>query len=258
MRRIVIGAAAAMGLGACFSGSAPPEEVSIIGRLVEFQTEGLAVIPGASVFATTRDGTALAAGMTDANGLFVAGPLEKNVEVALVFEKEGFAPSVFSGETAGRDAFLFTGSVYQDRVPVAQAFVDEHSAAVLGTTSLMTLGTGGAGAIVRGRVTRLVDPERLGFVNVGGASVVIRDAAGNEYPVWYRDATGEVDPLATQTHAADARFAAFAVAATGANAALGLPTGQVTVSVTTPDGTFDETTVVLDGGITELDFFAVP
>ena len=255
-------AASALVLGACYSTSAPPDEVFVVGRLVEFLPEqpGQAdVIGDARWVAAERDGTALVEGVTDPSGFFQAGPLPKNHPVGLAFLKDGYGPAVFTGETANRDSFLFTGAVYQDPLELLQDFVDEHSLAVLGSGgNLMTLTSNGGGAIVRGRVTRLVDPETLAFENVGGASVVVRDGAGNEYPVWYRDAENEVDSTATETSPADARFAAFAVVATGANPVIGRGVASITVEVTTADGVFEESTFVIDGGVAEFDFFAVP
>lgn len=244
--------------------------VAIVGRLVEFREEGGFLIPGAEYFGTSRAGVPVAGGITDGGGLFVADGFATNTEVALAFLTSGFAPAVFSGETAERDSFLFTGyasvvgeelgiplGVHQDPVGVAQAFVDEHSAAVLGTGNLMTLGTSG-GAIVRGRITRLVDAEDLSFENVGGATVEVFDGAGNPFTVYYRDGDSQVDPLAVATHGGDARFAAFAVTASGADPVFDLGLGEVTVRVTLDGRQVEEQTFVLEGGITEFDFFAAP
>lgn len=246
------------------------ECVALVGRLVEFREEGGFVIPGATYFGTARDGEAIQGGTTDGSGFFVADGFATETEVALAFLNTGMAPAVFSGETAERDSFLFTGyaqldgtglvplGVHQDKDAVVQDFVDEYSIAVLGTGNLMTLGSSGSGAIVRGRVTRLVDSESLTFENVGGATVEVFDGAGNPIEVFYRDDEGAVDPGATATDAADARFAAFAVTASGANPVFGIGLGVVTVRVTVDGREAEEQTYVLDGGITEFDFFAAP
>lgn len=272
---------AAFGLSACFGNATTAricldadgrefECVAVVGRLVEFREEGGFVIPGADYFGTNRGGDAIAAGITDGNGTFVADGFPTNTDVALAFLTSGFAPAVFTGETAERDSFLFTGygsiadeglvplGVHQDTNAVVRDFVEEYSAAVLGTGSLMTVGTSGAGAIVRGRVTRLIDAENLVFENVGGATVEVLDGAGNPVPVYFRDEDGDVNPLATETDAGDARFAAFAVTASNADAVFGLGLGTVTVRVTLDGRSAEEQTFVLDNGITEFDFFAAP
>ena len=279
-RRSIVALLAGFGLAACVASPTTArlcldgngveyECVAIVGRLVEFREEGGFLIGGASFFGTSRAGNAIAAGVTDGSGGFVADGFPTNTEVALAFMTSGFAPAVFSGETAERDSFLFTGyadvvgeglvplGAHQDPIAVAQAFVDEYSAAVLGTGSLMTLGTSG-GAIVRGRITRLVDPEDLSFENVGGATVEVIDGAGTPYTVYYRDGDSDVDPLATATHASDARFAAFAVSASGADPVFGIGLGAVTVRVTFEGREAEEQTFVLENGITEFDFFAAP
>lgn len=238
--------------------------VAVVGRLVEFREDGGYLITGGEYYGTTRDGVTIDSGLTDGNGFFVADGFTTNTEVALAFVTSGFTPAVFSGETAERDSFLFTGyanvvgqgqvplGAHQDPVGVAQAFVDEHSVAVLGTGDLMTLGTSG-GAIVRGRVTRLLDAEDLTFENVGDATVEVFDAAGNPFPVYYRNDDGDVDPLATSTDPNDARFAAFAVTASN-----GLLAAPITVRVTFEGREAEEQTFALENGITEFDFFTAP
>lgn len=268
--RALVGFLAAFGLAACIASPSTVREcqdvngvvypcVAIVGLLVEFEGENDAfVIPGANFFATTRAGDAMAGGLTDGGGTFIADGLPTETDVTLAFLKYGYAPAVFTGETAARDSFLFTGSVHQDKVEVVQEFVDEHSAAVLGTGSLMTVSSGGDGAIVRGRVRRLVDAEELTFEDVGGATVEVLDASGNSYPVYYRNADEEVDVAATETNETDARFAAFAVTATNASTVFGRGIGEVTVRVTYEGRSAEETTFVIDGGIAEFDRFSPP
>lgn len=279
--RSIVGLLAAFGLAACIASptsartcvdgtGAEFDCVAVVGRLVEFRDEGGFVIPGADYFGATRAGSAISGGVTDIGGAFVADGFQLDSKVALAFLGSGFAPAVFSGETGERDSFLFTGygtvegtglvplGVHQDRVAAAQEMVDEYSAAVLGTGNLMTLGSSGSGAIVRGRVTRLTDAETLTFENVADATVEVLDGAGNPIPVYYRNGDGDVDPLANSTDGDDARFAAFAVTASNADAVFGLGVGTVTVRVTVGGDQAEEQTFVLDGGITEFDFFAAP
>jgi hypothetical protein len=266
--RALVGLLAAFGLAACIASPSTARVcldangleydcVAIVGRLVEFEDDQAFVIPSADYFATTRAGEAIAGGLTDGGGVFVADGLPTRTDVALAFLKSEYAPAVFTGETAERDSFLFVGSVHQDTVDVVQEFVDEHSAAVLGTGSLMTVGSGG-GAIVRGRVRRVVDPATLEFEDVGDATVEVLDGSGNSYPVYYRNVSEEVDATATGTNDTDARFAAFAVTATNASAVFGRDIGQITVRVTIDGNTAEETTFVIDGGITEFDRFSPP
>lgn len=245
--------------------------VAIVGRLIEFREEegetNAYVVPGAAWTITDREGAGIVAGQTDSNGIFVADGLRTQTAVAMAFLKNGFLPAVFSGETAERDSFLYTGSVFADSVERAQDFVDEYSAAVLGTGTLMTIGTGG-GAIVRGRVQEFVELSEDGiplFADVAGATVEVLDGAGNSWPVHYRgtadvdeDGVEDVDPAATAT-GPNATFAAFAVTASNASATFtGRSVGAVTVRVTVGGDTAEETTFAIGGGITEFRPFIAP
>lgn len=276
--RALVGLLAAFGLAACIAspGSARLcldaeglefECVALVGSLLELREEDGVVngypIAGAVYNVTSRSAEGLVDGVTNANGGFVADGLETGTPVALAFQKSGYAPAVFSGETAERDSFFYNGSVFQETLETVQELVDEYSVAVLGTGSLMTVGSGG-GAIVRGRVRsfrELVDGIPR-FDEVGGAMVEVFDGANNSLPVYYRaddpDGDGEVDPTATATNEYNASFAAFAVTATSASSVLGRDVGSVTVRVTLDGRTAEETTYVIDGGITELGRFSPP
>lgn len=255
VRRFVLLAIAAGPLFAgCYSSSAPPETVAIVGNLWDRDAnEG---IVNADYLVTSRDGSSgLSAGITGDFGFFVAGGLEKRIPVALTFDRTGYTPAVFTGDTASRDSFLFFPTVYLERTSVTRDFIADYAAAAsLSSGELMVLGSGG-GAIVRGFTRRLVSVDPLEFEEVAGVQIDILDGEGTSYRVFY-GVDGEVAPEATET--GDGSFAAFAVLATGDTLVLGNRTGTVTVRATTDDGTVEESTLVIEAGITELDFFTVP
>lgn len=254
-RLALVALAAGLVTGGCYTSSAPPETVAIVGNLWDLdENEG---IVGADYVVTTRDGAlALSDGQTGDFGFFAAAGLEKEIPVALAFARTGYTTAVFTGETANRDSFLFFPTVYQERTAVTEQLIADYaSAASISSGDLMVLGSGG-GAIVRGFTRRLLSVDPLQFDNVPGVQVEVLDGAGTSYRVFYGDDDGEVDPDATET--GDGSFAAFAVVATGDTLVLGRATGSVTVRATTADGTAEETTLALDGGITELNFFIVP
>lgn len=259
-------AAASLGLlAACGGDVVPPELVAFVGRLIDEDGVGVA---SADVWVTTRNGSAvLASTRTDADGRFVAGGLEKNVEVALVFSGAAdTVRTVFSGETESNDMFLFTGAVFVRDLAGQQDVVDEYTTALGATNALMTFDRAapGSGAMVRGRVVRVVeDAGGLYYENVPGAQVTVEDAAGVQYPVVYRgdfpNATdpGPIEPGRTQT-GEDARFVAFAVSTTSGIGVFPFPANAVTVTVLTSDGSFSEDTLAVEDGVTVLDLFTVP
>ncbi len=252
-------------LAACGGDEPAPEFVAFVGRLVDDDGAGIA---GASVWVTSTNGGVLSTATTDADGRFVAGGLEKNIEVALVFSgSESHVRTVFRGETESRDMFLFTGAVFQRELAGQQEVVDEFTTAAGATSALMTFSytTAASGAMVRGRVVQLVeDATGLYYVNLPGATVSIVDGAGTSYRVFYRGDfpnntdPGPIEPSRTTT-GEDARFVAFAVQPTGGGASFPFPVGQVTVTVTPPGGApVTETSLVVEDGLTVFDLFTVP
>lgn len=259
-------AAASAGLlAACGGDVVAPELVAFVGRLIDEDGAGVA---DADVWVSTRDGAAvLASTRTEGDGRFVAGGLEKNIEVALVFSgPDDTVRTVFSGETEENHMFLFTGAVFVRDLAGQQDVVDEYTAAIGATNALMTFdrATPGSGAMVRGRVVRVIeDAGGLYYENVPGAEVTVEDGAGVQYPVLYRGDypndtdPGPIEPGRTQT-GEDARFVAFAVSTTGGAGAFPFPANAVTVTVLTPDGSFSEETLVVEDGVTVFDLFTVP
>jgi hypothetical protein len=271
----------AIALTACGGDVPPPDLISIFGRLFEPVTQDgndvLVTVAGAEVYVASTGGSILSATnatngsaiVTDAGGAFTVSGLEKEKEIALVFSSPGRVRTVFRGETESNHMILFSGSVFQVGLERQQAVVDEFTTAAAATSALMTFNydTAGNGAMVRGRVLRAVEnppgyEPGLYFFNVEDAAVTIMDGAGNPYRVFYRGDfpndtdPGPIEPSRTTT-GEDARFAAFAVQATGLST-FTFPAGRVTVTVTADGTTTTETSLVVEDGLTVLDLLVVP
>ena len=259
-------------LAACGGDEPSPLLVGFSGRVIDDDSNGIA---NTAVRVTDRAGQVLSASSTAADGRFFAGGLEKNIPVAMIFSGDpSFVRTVFTGETEERDSLLFTGAVFQRRVAGQQDVIAEFTtAAAISTAALMTFDytQNTSGAMVRGRVVRMI-PTQAGptFYNVPGATVSIVDGAGTPARVFYRGSfpdpnpdgsqdPGPIEAAATET-GEDARFVAFRVmpVVTTGTAQLGFPSGEVTVSVTTDDGTFTEQSLVVEDGLTVFDLFVVP
>lgn len=257
-------------LAACGGDEPAPALVAFVGTLVdEYDTR----MVGADVVVATSSGTVLSRTTTDVNGGFAAGGLEKGIDVSLVFSPAttdtGHTRTVVTAETEENDMFLLFRSVFLRGIGGEfgqEAVIQEFTTAAGSTAALMTFdhATPGSGAMVRGRVVRVLqDDQGFYYVNAPGAQVTVTDGAGNPYRVFFRGdlpadpgQQAPIEPLATET-GEDARFVAFAVATTGITT-FDFPAGPVTVSVTTPEGTFSETTLAVEDGITVLDLFTVP
>ena len=276
MRRVffaIVAVAVVAELASCGGDPPPPTTVAFAGTLIRqrFKTDDAVVpIDGADVFVTNTAGGLLSQAKTLANGNFVAGGLPKQVPAALVFSKTpDYVRSVFTGDTESHDSLLFFGAVFEAAADDAHAILSEYStAAGVSSNSLMVLDpaatTSTGGAMVRGRVVRLVEtPQGLGYDTVKNATVTITDGFGTSYRVFYRgdfptsgNDPGPIDPARTKT-GSDSRFIAFGIKAQGIST-LPFEAGPITVSVTTSAGTFTEHTLGVLEGITELDLFTVP
>lgn len=264
-------------LVSCGGDPPPPDTVAFVGTLIEqrfVDTDPVVNLAGADVYAVL--GSSLAAqSVTDVNGGFVAGGLPKDASANLVFSDEtDHVRSVFAGDTESHDSLLFYGAVFEARRDSAQSIVSEYAAAAgLSSNDLMNFDAlaSTANAMVRGRILRLVQtPQGAAYDSVAGAQVTVTDATGKSYRVFYRgdfpndNDPGPIEPNRTKT-GTDSRFVAFGVSAHGINA-LPFDAGRVRITVTTTEGTCVlapepncvEDTLVVDDGITELDYFAVP
>lgn len=259
-------------LAACGGDPAPPLTVGFAGTLVQqrfVSSDPQLGIAGADVFVTSSSGALLSQTTTDANGGFFAGGLPKEIPTALVFSKTpDYARTVFTTDSESHDALLFYGAVFEPTIADAEKIVAEYAAAASVTSaSLMTFDpaatTSTAGAMVRGRVVRLVQtPAGLAYMTVDNATVTVTDGNGVTYPVFYRgdfpndNDPGPIDPARTKT-GTDSRFVAFGIDAKGLST-LPFEAGPVTVSVTVGGTTITEQTIAVLGGVTELDLFTVP
>ena len=261
-------------LGACGGDPLPPTLVAFVGSLVNGTVPAggsYEPIATADVFVVGSNGALLGKAVTDSGGGFVVGDLQKNKPVRMIFQHPtDYARSVFTGETENNDMYLFVGAVYELKISDLAQTISDYTTAAGATAQLMTFSytTSGNGALVRGRVVRLVQTGNgFAYYNVPGATVQVTDGAGKSYRVFYRGdypasggGPGPIDPNRTDT-GGDARFAAFGVAVTGTTSdALGFPMGPVHVTVTTTGGTFTFTqdTLVVEDGVTALDLFTVP
>lgn len=255
-------------LAACGGDEVAPALVAFVGNLIDEQDDR---IEGASVIVSTPAGAILSQTTTDVNGGFAAGGLEKGIDVSIVFSgPDTHTRTVFTAETEDNDMFLLFRSVFLREIAGDNggqtAVIQDFTTAAGSTAALMTFdhATPNSGAMVRGRVVRVLqDDAGFYYVNAPGAQVSINDGAGTPYRVFFRGAfpadpneQAPIEPLATAT-GEDARFVAFAVATTGIST-FDFPAGPVTVTVTTSDGAFSETTIAVEDGITVLDFFTVP
>lgn len=244
-------------------GPSLPEVVRLSGYLVEgpAEPENQQFVPGASAQVFNRDGSEeLGTTLTGGDGFFQIGGLPPAEPVVLVLGKNDAGDphpyGVFTGFTENVDLTLFVGAVYAPTLPNALDTIDEYAAAPGAPAVLddydIDFDTAGNGGMLVGRVGRWVRAEfGLVFEPLAEAEVVI-NSDGTDQPVCYRaeppegDTAGAADCSATQT-AIDSRFAAF-----------GLPPGPVTITVTTPAyGTISDQTIIVEDGVTHLDFFAV-
>lgn len=251
-------------LAACGGDAVAPTLVAFVGTLIDEQDDRIA---GASAIVATPAGAILSQATTDVNGNFSAGGLEKGVDVSLVFSgPDTHTRAVFTAETEDNDMFLLFRSVFLREIEGQALVIQDFTTAAGSTAALMTFdrATPNSGAMVRGRVVRVLqDQAGFYYVNAPGAQVAITDGAGTPYRVFFRgdfpadpNEQAPIEPTATAT-GEDARFVAFAVATTGIST-FDFPAGPVTVTVTTSDGAFSETTIAVEDGITVLDFFTVP
>ncbi len=247
----------------CGGDEPPPDSVGFYGVLVD---EEFDAVGGAEFFVTSPTGERLDDGSTDPDGSFHAGGLEPTTDVSLVFSRpDDRVRTVYPGETEARDAFLFYGAVQLFDVDFVDEEIEEFTTAVGGTAALMTFDfdTAGNGAMVRGRVLAALEVEgELRFFSVPNATVTVTDGAGAEHRVYYRgDLPGDGDPGPVEPERTstgeDSRFAAFAVPATGLST-LPFAAGLVTVRVELDFATFEERTLVVEDGVTVLDFLMVP
>ena len=204
--------------------------------------------------------TILGSSISEADGFFQVGGLPPAEPVVLVVGKEDAADphpfGVFTGFTENVDLQLFVGAVYTPKLPDALDTISLYAAApgappVLGSYTI-DFDAADNGGMVLGRVGRWIRAEfGLVFEPLADAEVTV-EAGGTTHPVCYRSAppvgqtAGDPDCSATST-AIDSRFAAF-----------GLPVGPVQLTVTHPVyGTVVDDTIIVEDGVTYLDFFAI-
>lgn len=240
-----------------------PEVVRIQGYLVEGpgEPESLQFVPGASIQVLNRDATQeLGSAVTNENGFFVVGGLEPATPVVLIAGKSDNADphpyGVFTGFTENVDLSLFTGAVYTPQLVSALDDIDEYAQAP-GAPSVLSdftidFDTADNGGMVLGRVGVWRQAEfGLIFETVSEAEITVTTGS-TEHPVCYRqeppqgESAGAADCTLTAT-SVDSRFGVF-----------GLPPGPVNISVTHPVfGTVPDDTIVVEDGVTYLDFYAL-
>ena len=240
-----------------------PEVVRIQGFLVEGPSEpdNQLFVSGASIQILNRDATEeLGTAVTDENGFFIVGGLEPATPVVLIAGKEETGDphpfGVFTGFTENVDLSLFTGAVYTPQLAAALADIDEYSQAPgappeLGTFTI-DFDAPDNGGMVLGRIGVWRQAEfGLIFETVADAAITVTTGT-TEHTVCYRQEpptgqnAGAADCTLTTT-STDSRFGVFA-----------LPPGPVNISVTHPVfGTVGDDTILVEDGVTYLDFFAL-